>query len=338
MNRRTRIDYGLGCCSSRTLNLSPGRSGGPPGELEGTFKPGAGLRFGDYSFQPFLNLPPSFDISPFARGRINGGASSVSPYHGIPRGAEGLRTGIPCGVESDSGCPSGARLKGQAGAAGFSLMWDSLLCPHEAELRVIQEAKMKKRNQLYPGYVLRKNAVEKYLRLMYPHEFKDGKFFHKTNWVYHVMDRYGLANTNCQRRAIFEYSELLLELGKITPDDLVSRTKDLLAAKPGQKWHPKRKQQAKAERAGKKLPFYQSWDWAQLRYRVLQKYGAKCMCCGITGESGARIMVDHIKPRSKFPELELEFDNMQVLCDSCNRGKSNTDFTDWRAVERWTIQ
>lgn len=72
--------------------------------------------------------------------------------------------------------------------------------------------------------------------------------------------------------------------------------------------------------------FYESWEWKELRFKVLKKYGAKCMLCGVTEQ----IVVDHIKPRSKFPKLQLAFDNMQVLCDSCNKGKSNKDFTDFR--------
>ncbi len=33
------------------------------------------------------------------------------------------------------------------------------------------------------------------------------------------------------------------------------------------------------------------------------------------------INVDHIKPRHTFPELELDPDNLQVLCADCNLGK-----------------
>ena len=72
--------------------------------------------------------------------------------------------------------------------------------------------------------------------------------------------------------------------------------------------------------------FYASWEWKELRYKVLTKYGPVCMLCGAKDE----IVVDHIKPRSKFPDLQLEFDNLQVLCDSCNKGKSNKDYTDFR--------
>lgn len=82
--------------------------------------------------------------------------------------------------------------------------------------------------------------------------------------------------------------------------------------------------------ARQNTPFYQSAEWFDLRYRVLRRYGATCMCCGATRKGGATIQVDHIKPRSLFPELALDFDNQQVLCKACNRGKSNTDQTDWR--------
>ncbi len=40
--------------------------------------------------------------------------------------------------------------------------------------------------------------------------------------------------------------------------------------------------------------------------------------------------VDLIKPRSKFPELALTLDNLQILCAACNHGKGNWDQTDWR--------
>ena len=78
---------------------------------------------------------------------------------------------------------------------------------------------------------------------------------------------------------------------------------------------------------GAKQPmFYYSPDWLCLRTRVIQKYGSKCMKCG----SQESIAVDHIKPRSKFPELELDFDNMQVLCRVCNSSKSNRHVVDYR--------
>lgn len=43
--------------------------------------------------------------------------------------------------------------------------------------------------------------------------------------------------------------------------------------------------------------------------------------------------VDHVKPRKLFPHLALDVDNLQILCDACNHGKSNWDQTDWRPVD-----
>ena len=76
--------------------------------------------------------------------------------------------------------------------------------------------------------------------------------------------------------------------------------------------------------------FYSSWEWKKARYQALQRYGAKCMLCGATPQSGAQICVDHIKPRALYPALELDLDNLQVLCDDCNMGKGRWDQTDWR--------
>jgi 5-methylcytosine-specific restriction endonuclease McrA len=73
--------------------------------------------------------------------------------------------------------------------------------------------------------------------------------------------------------------------------------------------------------------FYDSRPWQELRYKVLLKHGRKCMCCFATN---VELHVDHIKPISKFPELALIFDNLQVLCRDCNLGKSNKDDTDFR--------
>lgn len=95
----------------------------------------------------------------------------------------------------------------------------------------------------------------------------------------------------------------------------------------------KRRKQRKKRLAFDSLPndFYSSKEWRKLRYQVLRKYSAECMCCGRSKKyHGVVVHVDHIKPRSKFPSLALEFKNMQILCEDCNMGKSNIDSTDWR--------
>ena len=78
------------------------------------------------------------------------------------------------------------------------------------------------------------------------------------------------------------------------------------------------------------VSFYETEMWRALRYRAFAKHGNRCQCCGARPSDGAVLQVDHIKPRSKYPELMLEIDNLQVLCKECNLGKSNRDETDWR--------
>ena len=77
-------------------------------------------------------------------------------------------------------------------------------------------------------------------------------------------------------------------------------------------------------------PFLASRAWLDVRYQALKLHGAVCQCCGASRADGARIHVDHIKPRSLHPELALSVDNLQVLCGNCNLGKGNRDETDWR--------
>lgn len=78
--------------------------------------------------------------------------------------------------------------------------------------------------------------------------------------------------------------------------------------------------------------FYLSDQWIRLRYRVLVARGNNCECCGASWTPGNPLQVDHIKPRSIFPHLALSPANLQVLCRKCNMGKSNKNYTDWRAT------
>jgi hypothetical protein len=84
--------------------------------------------------------------------------------------------------------------------------------------------------------------------------------------------------------------------------------------------------------------FLLTYEWRRARMAALKKYGAKCMCCGATPADGVRMHVDHIKPRKIYPQLALEPDNLQVLCEVCNHGKGNWDMTDWRPEQPEEIE
>ena len=79
-------------------------------------------------------------------------------------------------------------------------------------------------------------------------------------------------------------------------------------------------------------PFYSSPVWKRLREDVLSLYGADCMVCRATSDQ-TEIHVDHIKPRKKFPLLELDICNLQVLCKSCNLYKSDKYVYDVRSED-----
>lgn len=74
--------------------------------------------------------------------------------------------------------------------------------------------------------------------------------------------------------------------------------------------------------------FTASTEWRNLRQQVINRYGGRCMCCGRVPKRG--VNVDHIKPRKFFPELALDFNNLQVLCPQCNKAKGNKHHTDYR--------
>jgi 5-methylcytosine-specific restriction endonuclease McrA len=87
----------------------------------------------------------------------------------------------------------------------------------------------------------------------------------------------------------------------------------------------------KAERTAYSHVFYQSPEWKSLRWKAHRLFNGKgqtgCMKC--RGESG-EMHIDHIKPRVKYPELELDLDNLQRLCRACNKEKSYKSETDYR--------
>jgi hypothetical protein len=78
--------------------------------------------------------------------------------------------------------------------------------------------------------------------------------------------------------------------------------------------------------------FYESREWQRLRYDILRRSRGCCELCGVRSGPHVILQVDHIKPRSKHPELALEPSNLQVLCRTCNMGKGARDSTDWRTL------
>lgn len=92
-------------------------------------------------------------------------------------------------------------------------------------------------------------------------------------------------------------------------------------------------------RDGKLL--YDNWqgsrDWQQWRLQQLERQNWKCACCAQQMGFGEKTYlgngdftlepqhptVDHMLPKSLFPELALEQQNLVMMCWSCNRKKGS---------------
>lgn len=114
--------------------------------------------------------------------------------------------------------------------------------------------------------------------------------------------------------------------GKHRPDTL-DRNLTYAAAKEGTLFVL---EEGPAEKPKPADPFLSSAAWKRLRLAALERDGSRCVACGATPRDGARMNVDHIKPRKLYPDLALDINNLQVLCATCNHGKGNWSETDFR--------
>lgn len=70
----------------------------------------------------------------------------------------------------------------------------------------------------------------------------------------------------------------------------------------------------------KRNEFYSSKKWIKIRALAIEIYGTICRRCGANGP----VNVDHIKPFKYYPWLRNRIDNLQILCNTCNKLKLNT--------------
>ena len=76
--------------------------------------------------------------------------------------------------------------------------------------------------------------------------------------------------------------------------------------------------------------FYKTPQWKRARYVALTTHGNRCQLCG-AGPATGPLHVDHIKPRSLFPERCLDPTNLQVLCEDCHTAKGVLYLDDLRS-------
>jgi 5-methylcytosine-specific restriction endonuclease McrA len=77
----------------------------------------------------------------------------------------------------------------------------------------------------------------------------------------------------------------------------------------------------KPKRVSRKLKLpYTNDEWQAARKDVFERDGKICYIC-----FGVATQVDHVKPKSKYPELALDRNNLKPVCWPCNRLKSTKD-------------
>lgn len=155
------------------------------------------------------------------------------------------------------------------------------------------------------------------------------KYFQKNKWVGFNEIKLSLLGVKRLAKLCVQYTGL-----KFSPDlpahTVVLSAYDNLKAENKIDYFFKDRSKFYSKSRKKKDLFFLSSHWQQLRYRALVLHGRRCMCCGATPDDGIVLHVDHIKPRSKYPELELDISNLQILCRDCNLGKSNIYEHDFR--------
>lgn len=81
----------------------------------------------------------------------------------------------------------------------------------------------------------------------------------------------------------------------------------------------------------KRKNFYRTKQWQKVRYQYLRTLKERyCLLCGAR-EKDKPLHVDHIRPRSKFPHLQFDLNNLQLLCEDCNLAKGNWYEDDFRS-------
>jgi 5-methylcytosine-specific restriction endonuclease McrA len=71
-------------------------------------------------------------------------------------------------------------------------------------------------------------------------------------------------------------------------------------------------------RSGDTSPFYNTKQWNEIRERKRRAEHYECERCRAKGKHSRGMVVHHKKYLRKYPELALNFDNLELLCDDCH--------------------
>jgi 5-methylcytosine-specific restriction endonuclease McrA len=70
--------------------------------------------------------------------------------------------------------------------------------------------------------------------------------------------------------------------------------------------------------SGDTSEFYNTKEWGKLRERKRKAEHYECERCRAKGLHSRGVVVHHKKYLRQFPELALDFDNLECLCEKCH--------------------
>lgn len=98
--------------------------------------------------------------------------------------------------------------------------------------------------------------------------------------------------------------------------------KMVAAQKP---WTLERKAKAALIFTGENNPKWKGGSKGTMRRYAITRDNFTCQKCGMKEPMPGFMDIDHIKPKTKFPELKRVLDNLLTLCPNCHRIKSLTN-------------
>jgi len=136
-----------------------------------------------------------------------------------------------------------------------------------------------------------------------------------------ICDHFGIINDGynktVSKRILKSISELIASGEEVTRETFIVRA--IASFQPKGKWDISHIAFCRSKK------FYSSQKWKNLRLKALA-ISNHCKACGRSPDAGIVLHVDHILPRSIYPEHALRLGNLQILCADCNLGKGNTVF------------
>lgn len=79
----------------------------------------------------------------------------------------------------------------------------------------------------------------------------------------------------------------------------------------------------------------QWWKWLYKKKQALKRDNRTCKECWFREDD--IMVVDHIKPKSAFPELKFHLDNLSTLCPNCHARKTIREKRLWYDRDTWIL-